>query len=80
MHVISELSQLHLFVLHGISLRHEHLISFSNPVEANEVSGGGDSSCSNASLMGGNEHSFGAEAMLLVTLENHICWRASVIE
>ena len=28
--------------------------------------------CSNASLVGGNEHSFGAEALLLLTLENHM--------
>ncbi|KAI0237796.1 Kinesin-like protein KIF21A [Lamellibrachia satsuma] len=39
--IASELLQLHLFVLHGISLQHEHLISFSNPVGANEVSGEG---------------------------------------
>ncbi|KAI0222123.1 hypothetical protein LSAT2_026609 [Lamellibrachia satsuma] len=39
-HAMSELLQLHLFVLHGISLQYEHLISFSNPVGANEVSGG----------------------------------------
>jgi len=29
----------HWFVLHGISLRHEHLISFSKPVGANKMTG-----------------------------------------
>ena len=36
---MSELLQVHLFVLRGISLRHEHLIRFSNPIGANDVSG-----------------------------------------
>jgi len=37
MHVMSEVVYLHLFVLDGISLRQEHLISTSKPVEGNKV-------------------------------------------